>query len=69
MKLRLSALALELRFWWGVRVPVQISKGVLTVRRVQPHHVQLQLQCIRPVFVRPVAVAWRDYVPQPARNG
>ena len=31
MKFRLSALvAWELRFWWGVRVPVQISKGVLT---------------------------------------
>ena len=22
-----------------------------------------------PYIVRPVAVAWRDYVPQPARNG
>jgi phospholipid-binding lipoprotein MlaA len=22
-----------------------------------------------PYVVRPVAVAWRDYVPQPARNG
>ena len=22
-----------------------------------------------PYLVRPVAVAWRDYVPQPARNG
>lgn len=30
MKLRLSALALGTTLWWGVRVPVQISKGVLT---------------------------------------
>lgn len=30
MKLACRRLLWELRFWWGVRVPVQISKGVLT---------------------------------------
>ncbi len=30
MKLCRRRLLWELRFWWGVRVPVDISKGVLT---------------------------------------
>lgn len=27
------------------------------------------MNVLDPYLVRPVAVAWRDYVPQPARNG
>lgn len=69
MKLRLSALAL------GVTMLVGCASSGEQTGRSDPLEgfnrsmYSFNYNVLDPYLVRPVAVAWRDYVPQPARNG
>lgn len=69
MKLRLSALAL------GVTLLVGCASSGEQQGRSDPLEgfnrtmYNFNYNVLDPYVVRPVAVAWRDYVPQPARNG
>ena len=69
MKLRLSALAL------GVTMLVGCASSGEQTGRSDPLEgfnrsmYNFNYNVLDPYLVRPVAVAWRDYVPQPARNG
>lgn len=69
MKLRLSALAL------GVTMLVGCANSGEQTGRSDPLEgfnrsmYSFNYNVLDPYLVRPVAVAWRDYVPQPARNG
>ena len=70
MKLRLSALALGTTLLVGCA-----SSGTEQQGRSDPFEgfnrtmYNFNFNVLDPYVVRPVAVAWRDYVPQPARNG
>mgnify|MGYP000178728301 CR=1 FL=1 len=70
MKLRLSALALGTTLLVGCA-----SSGTDQQGRSDPLEgfnrtmYNFNFNVLDPYIVRPVAVAWRDYVPQPARNG
>ena len=70
MKLRLSALALGTTLLVGCA-----SSGTDQQGRSDPlagfnrTMYNFNFNVLDPYIVRPVAVAWRDYVPQPARNG
>ena len=70
MKLRLSALALGTTLLVGCA-----SSGTDQQGRSDPLEgfnrtmYNFNFNVLDPYVVRPVAVAWRDYVPQPARNG
>lgn len=70
MKLRLSALALGTTLLVGCA-----SSGTEQQGRSDPLEgfnrtmYNFNFNVLDPYVVRPVAVAWRDYVPQPARNG
>jgi len=70
MKLRLSALALGTTLLVGCA-----SSGTEQQGRSDPFEgfnrtmYNFNFNVLDPYIVRPVAVAWRDYVPQPARNG
>ncbi len=70
MKLRLSALALGTTLLVGCA-----SSGTIRPGRSDPLEgfnrtmYNFNFNVLDPYIVRPVAVAWRDYVPQPARNG
>jgi len=69
MKLRLSALAL------GTTLLVGCASSGEQQGRSDPFEgfnrsmYSFNYNVLDPYVVRPVAVAWRDYVPQPARNG
>ena len=70
MKLRLSALALGTTLLMGCASSATEQQG-----RSDPLEgfnrtmYSFNFNVLDPYVLRPVAVAWRDYVPQPARNG
>ena len=70
MKFRLSALALATTVLVGCASSGKDSQG-----RSDPLEgfnrtmYSFNFNVLDPYVVRPVAVVWRDYVPQPARNG
>ena len=72
MNYRLSALALGATLLVGC---ASSSSGDLPQGRSDPLEgfnrtmFNFNFNVVDPYVLRPVAVAWRDYVPQPARNG
>jgi ABC-type transporter lipoprotein component MlaA len=68
MKLRLSALALGATCWWAAPAPGAKGRSD-PLEGFNRSMYNFNYNVLDPYVVRPVAVAWRDYVPQPARNG
>lgn len=69
MKLRLSALALARRCLWAAPASGEQTGRSDPLEGFNRSMYSFNYNVLDPYVVRPVAVAWRDYVPQPARNG
>lgn len=69
MKLRLSALALGATMLVGCASSGEQTGRSDPLEGFNRSMYSFNYNVLDPYVVRPVAVAWRDYVPQPARNG
>jgi phospholipid-binding lipoprotein MlaA len=69
MKLRLSALALGATMLVGCASSGEQTGRSDPLEGFNRSMYNFNYNVLDPYVVRPVAVAWRDYVPQPARNG
>jgi phospholipid-binding lipoprotein MlaA len=69
MKLRLSALALGATLLVGCASSGEQTGRSDPLEGFNRTMYNFNYNVLDPYVVRPVAVAWRDYVPQPARNG
>jgi phospholipid-binding lipoprotein MlaA len=69
MKLRLSALALGTTLLVGCASSGEQTGRSDPLEGFNRTMYNFNYNVLDPYVVRPVAVAWRDYVPQPARNG